>query len=110
MMRCVVLPDNVVEEADGEDHDTDGNDLDTSCQPGLTLSLCILIRVSLKQTETSLSTLSYHTTGYPNNGGSIPLFILNLLDPNYILYRSFTKVIHKLTLKTPFIITNLRNG
>ena len=51
-----LLPDNVVDEADGEDHDTDGNDLDASKQSSLPLSLCILVLVSFKQTETSLST------------------------------------------------------
>ena len=51
-----LLPDNVVDEADGEDHDTDWNDLDTSWQSSLPLSLCILVLVSFKQTETSLST------------------------------------------------------
>ena len=46
----VFIPDYIVDEANGEDHDSDGNDLDTSRSP-LFLSLCIRVGIALKKTE-----------------------------------------------------------
>ena len=46
----VFIPDYIVDEANGEDHDSDGNDLDTSRSP-LFLSLCILVGITFKKTE-----------------------------------------------------------
>ena len=52
MKMRVILPDYVVDEADGKHYDSDWNDLDTTGFP-LPLSLCILVGITFKQTESN---------------------------------------------------------
>ena len=49
----VFLPDHIVDEANGEYHDSDWNELNTTDPRDLALSLCILLGLALKQTEES---------------------------------------------------------
>ena len=52
MKMRVILPDYVVDEANGKHYDSDWNDLDTTRFP-LPLSLCILVGITFKQTESN---------------------------------------------------------